>query len=69
MLVQFLDRLRLGLSKLSLDINNIFDGYYNVEKRIISECIKKIKKINDPKEKYEKREIKIDKIGKSGKRK
>ena len=67
MLVQFLDRLRLGLSKLSLDINNIFDGYYNVEKRIISECIKKIKKINDPKEKYEKREIKIDKIGKSGK--
>ena len=61
MLVQFFDRLRLGLSKLSLDFNNIFEGFYQTEKKIISECIKKIKKIKEPKEKDEKKDDKNEK--------
>ena len=54
---QYLDRLRLSMSKLVLDIKNIFTGIYKKEKKIITECVEKILKIKERKDYFDKKKL------------
>ena len=53
---QFLDRLRLCINKLILDMKILFYGNNNREKKIITECVHKIIKIKEQKYGYEKKQ-------------
>ena len=52
---QYFDRLRLGINKIILDMQNLYNGNNIQEKRIIKECIQKIIKIKQQKNFSEKK--------------
>ena len=54
-IVQFLDRLRLGVNKIILDLQNVYNMNNIREKKIITNCVKKIIRIKEQKESYEKK--------------
>jgi len=57
---QYLDRLRLGVNKIILDMKNLYNGINVQEKRIIKECIQKIIKIKEQKNVSTKKKNKLD---------
>lgn len=52
---QFLDRLRLSMNKVILDLKNLYYGSNSKERKIIKDCVQKIIKIKEQKEVYEKK--------------
>ena len=54
-ITQFLDRLRLGVNKIILDLKNVYYMNNIREKKIITNCVEKIIRIKEQKESYEKK--------------
>ena len=52
---QFLDRLRLSVNKIILDLNILYNGSNNKDKKIITECVKKIIKLKEQKNEFKKK--------------
>ena len=46
LLIQFLDRARFVISKICLDLQNMYKEQNKVDKKIIEDCLKKIKNVN-----------------------
>jgi hypothetical protein len=54
---QFLDRLRLDINKIILDMKILFNGNNNREKKIITECVHKIMRIKEQKDGHKKEKL------------